>query len=312
MADQQMVESTDAIPWDHGPNMRHHCLGDVSIRLTQGGAYTIVDTPNSQYTRYIGCRVSIGAGKTAHILRELMRFVDELFTSHDIPYCIYSGTLLGCMRHGDIIPWDEDIDIMILNRDVEKIASLENEINSSGFVYAEHKRYGRNYKMYVKAPENQRIVAELVSMFPYSVDHPDYGPFRVWKAHPIIQKNIWDRISSMTKKSMKLSSNALIGFDNIESIKAQVQRGDLVITNQYMDQEIFPLRRHQFAGFSVNIPNQAKTILARDYGEHSFLYATVGCGCQWVDGKYLFKVKIDLDRLNHVSVNVCPQDACGN
>jgi hypothetical protein len=237
-----------------------------------------------------------------------MRFIDELFTKHGIAYCVYSGALLGCIRHGDVIPWDNDLDIMIPNKDAEKVASLENEINGSGYIYAEHKKYGYKYKIYIKSSENQNAMAEIISMYPYSVDHPDYGPFLVWKAHPVIQANTLDRIMAMTNglpenASAKLPTRALLGADNIQNIKRQIESGDLAISNQYFDHEIFPLKRHKFAGFSVNIPNQPKTVLIRDYGQYSLLYGTVGCGCQWVEGKYLFKVKIDPDRLNQVSIN---------
>ena len=46
-------------------------------------------------------------------LYQLMKDVHEVFTAKQITYWIDSGTLLGAVRHGGIIPWDNDIDVCI-------------------------------------------------------------------------------------------------------------------------------------------------------------------------------------------------------
>ena len=44
------------------------------------------------------------------------------FTKLQVPYVLYSGSLLGHLRHsGDVIPWDNDIDLAI---DVEQTIKL--------------------------------------------------------------------------------------------------------------------------------------------------------------------------------------------
>jgi phosphorylcholine metabolism protein LicD len=46
-------------------------------------------------------------------LYQMMKDTDELLTAHEVPYLIFSGTLLGAVRHHGIIPWDDDIDIAL-------------------------------------------------------------------------------------------------------------------------------------------------------------------------------------------------------
>lgn len=51
---------------------------------------------------------------------EMLIFLDKLCSDADIPYSLAGGTLLGALRHGGFIPWDDDIDIFMLRPDYER------------------------------------------------------------------------------------------------------------------------------------------------------------------------------------------------
>jgi phosphorylcholine metabolism protein LicD len=55
----------------------------------------------------------------------LMSRFDMICKEHDIQYFMVAGTLLGCVRHGEMIPWDNDIDVGILERQFEKFKSID-------------------------------------------------------------------------------------------------------------------------------------------------------------------------------------------
>ena len=57
-------------------------------------------------------------------LKEILKNIDELFTEYKIPYWLDYGTLLGAVRTGDILDYDEDCDIGILKQDVDKVLNL--------------------------------------------------------------------------------------------------------------------------------------------------------------------------------------------
>lgn len=50
----------------------------------------------------------------------LMYKFDQICEEHDIKYFAVAGTLLGAVRHKEMIPWDDDIDVGILEDDYSK------------------------------------------------------------------------------------------------------------------------------------------------------------------------------------------------
>ncbi len=52
------------------------------------------------------------------ILYLLLGEVDRICQKHKIPYFLVFGGLLGSLRYGDIIPWDDDVDIAMTRKDL--------------------------------------------------------------------------------------------------------------------------------------------------------------------------------------------------
>ena len=52
---------------------------------------------------------------------QLMKDVHDVLEQSGVPYFIESGTLLGAVRHGEIIPWDDDMDIGVRKEDLGKL-----------------------------------------------------------------------------------------------------------------------------------------------------------------------------------------------
>lgn len=65
---------------------------------------------------------------------EVLEVVDSICKRHGLQYFAYAGTLLGAVRHGGFIPWDDDLDICMKRRDYETFAGVALEELPEGWV----------------------------------------------------------------------------------------------------------------------------------------------------------------------------------
>ena len=51
--------------------------------------------------------------RTRELARVMLEYVDDLLKQAGIPYYVDHGTLLGLIRDGDLLPWDDDLDLSV-------------------------------------------------------------------------------------------------------------------------------------------------------------------------------------------------------
>lgn len=68
-------------------------------------------------------------------LLELLDEVARICKEHNIQWWLSSGTLLGAARHEGFIPWDDDIDIVMLRKDFKRFDRLMRKAELKDYVY---------------------------------------------------------------------------------------------------------------------------------------------------------------------------------
>lgn len=76
---------------------------------------------------------------------DLLAEFQRVANKHKINYIASGGTMLGAVRHKGFIPWDDDVDIMMLRKDYNKLLSVAEEFEHPYFLQS-----NRNDKGYFR------------------------------------------------------------------------------------------------------------------------------------------------------------------
>ncbi len=67
------------------------------------------------------------------IMIELLEYFDKVCRENDIKYSLIGGSLIGAIRHKGIIPWDDDIDVILLKSEYLKLIQILENMNDSRY-----------------------------------------------------------------------------------------------------------------------------------------------------------------------------------
>ena len=164
-----------------------------------------------------------------------LRDADEILTSEGVDYCLMFGTLLGLLRHGDFIPWDDDLDIIIF--DIKKFEEkCLKKFEEKGYVVLQDIRLMRRRIPFLKTKKRcgYRIYSDDGSVIPgVSWKFPWLG--------------IWE--PNFKSGSMTLPPEEFV----------------------YNESDFFPLKRRPFKGFLVSIPKNSEQILNHYFGTDDWM-----------------------------------------
>ena len=168
----------------------------------------------------------------------LVTKLDNILNHHQIPYWGISGTLLGAIRHQGMIPWDDDIDIIIPYQSRFQLEQLQSVFLEQGFGLVNFANY-----MYKIFPINgDPILNDNGTKFP-------------WK-YPFVDIFLVNRLDNQFR--------IVSIVDPIKDIYsgANGKKG----WSLFPEELSFPIKRVAFGPMELPIPNNPLAILKREYG----------------------------------------------
>lgn len=217
---------------------------------------------------------------------EMLIFVDNICAKYDIPYWLDFGSLLGPVRHGGFLPWDDDVDLGMLNTDFKRfLEALEKEIpenNLDGFMKIREKRkYDDSISsfiqvMYFIEPAGNNFLA-CIDVSPY-----DYIDLKEDDEKDELRKIIYDRIDNTIQE---FTDNNYFNVKSAEEVRSSFKQSigikseptDYIVTSGvyprpknlklYKYDEIFPLQKIKFEDNAFLGANKPKSYLVEPYGE---------------------------------------------
>ena len=233
-------------------------------------------------------------------LRELAILVefDRVCREHGIDYWLDSGTLIGAVRHGGFIPWDDDIDVCIRRKDYKKLHQAMAESLGPDYEYSPAgKVTNYNYPgltKKIKRPTS-RLYDKNVSLVRTFKDLPivvnenlwidvyymEYGSLLAKKiiesTYGKCQRRVWNFINDGKLKH----TIAVLAYPFTVLLKVVISSwckifhrgtfvgnyGNATISTRKRD-DIFPLREIEFEGRLFKAPNNIDAYLRRLYGNY--------------------------------------------
>lgn len=104
--------------------------------------------------------ISIEESKKIQV--EILEYIDTLCKKNNINYSLAYGSLLGAVRHQGFIPWDDDVDIMLLREDYDRLIEIFKDNKEYNLIYEKTKN---NYFLYAKLCDKRTFLRE--KNYPY-------------------------------------------------------------------------------------------------------------------------------------------------
>ncbi len=192
---------------------------------------------NARAERLVSMGYQRRPGDERHLSEEKTAFshIVEILKQNQIVFWADCGTCLGAYRYGGIIPWDNDLDIAILEPDFVNMKRALNALDPSLYLVEDwsNRLFPNTYvRVYI------RSTREYIDIYTYTI-HPD------------------------TRTIQYICSNVNNMF-MLEGWKINERR--YMVETPYS--VVFPLRLADFDGIEVPVPNQTQTYLQMRYGEN--------------------------------------------
>lgn len=182
-----------------------------------------------------------------NIIIDMLKEFDRICNKYNIKYWAVGGTLIGAIRHKGFIPWDNDVDVGIMDTDFKKLCKiLKKELTG-------------NYKLVLRDDPSKGKNRYWNGAYSKPDSYPEAKIFYSIDSVPFITKN-----NSVIKQKPAIDLFPYVKKNNMITIPYP-------FLMKYSLNEIFPLKRLQFGKINISVPNQYKKFISRQYPNYKTL-----------------------------------------
>lgn len=197
---------------------------------------------------------------------QILRILKRIAKAESISFWLDFGTLLGAVRHGGFIPWDDDLDISLSNPDFNRFCDLLPSKLPPQLYFKEGRVLERRTGFYVDLYKYERIPGALRSDGTITEWEQEYQA----EYERIFRLGLVD---GMTEKIKQRIVNWLAthskGDGTVDGIAVSMSyfQASPMYRRVFADSDIFPLKKAVFEGEDFFIPKNAPHILSEIYGD---------------------------------------------
>jgi len=219
--------------------------------------------------------------------------VDKICSKHNIDCWLTAGSLLGAVRHGGFIPWDDDIDLSVQFKDLKRLSLLLQKELPKQFVvqdYSTDKNYyidsvlkvrdtnSRAEVVYYAPFKEQGLFLDIIAM--ENIPSMKFKKFVLkFNKHPYLRRkeiSFHGKSKNIIGLFLAPFSSILIRFAHWYSSKSTTKNYgynyifwmDRFFEMQFNRDMIFPLKKMKFEGIEFSVPNNPHECLKETYGDY--------------------------------------------
>lgn len=218
---------------------------------------------------------------------EILKVVDAIFDKHHIDYYLDGGTLLGAVRHGGFIPWDDDLDISVRREDFPRIKQILMKELPSDMVFQDRftewnlpvliAKVRDRYSYFYEEECTNRLKEKgiFIDIIPME-KIPSWRwkqKLDYWYGHSVRSLHNYypfkDKLISLIVFPFAWCLVELTRFINKFIPSSQV--ADIYgwkPTGYYLKEDVFPVKRIPFENFPACVPNNPDAVLRGLFGDY--------------------------------------------
>lgn len=134
-------------------------------------------------------RKNIDVEELKKIQMDILQHVCDFCSKNDIKVFLSGGTLIGAVRHHGYIPWDYDIDVMMLREDYDKFINEYTQLDGSSYKLISYETDKTLPLTFAKVIDSRTVLHdELSGSYPMGVYIDIFPIEKVPKSHELQKK----------------------------------------------------------------------------------------------------------------------------